>query len=74
MIFEILVLSRWGIFVAIAKKYIVWIKIIHFSFMTNIVIYKPSMESLFIQLPDDVEISISTLKTGFVVQGHISKH
>ncbi len=42
--------------------------------MTNIVIYKPSMESLFIQLPDDVEISISTLKTGFVVQGHISKH
>uniref|UniRef100_A0A8C1L2U2 Extended synaptotagmin-like protein 1b n=1 Tax=Cyprinus carpio TaxID=7962 RepID=A0A8C1L2U2_CYPCA len=30
------VLSRWGIFVAIAKKYIVWVKIIDFSFMPKI--------------------------------------
>ncbi len=31
------VLSRWGIFVAIAKKYIVWVKIIDFSFMPKII-------------------------------------
>ncbi len=31
------VLSRWGIFVAIAKKYTVWDKIIDFSFMPKII-------------------------------------
>ncbi len=31
------VLSRWGIFVAIAKKDTVWVKIIDFSFIPKII-------------------------------------
>ncbi len=31
------VLNRWGIFVAIAKQYIVWVKIIDFTCMSKVI-------------------------------------